>query len=210
MIDKRYYEKLGGFAYLLGELRKKLGREQTDVLVNDAVTLCKGTDFELPFLLAVWLGLRTSEIRGLTWDCLDGDILTIKQAMVDSEDGPQLKQPKTYSGNRKLKVPPYIMGLLDETPHTNEYIVHATRNVLYKHLQRACARCGAQPFRFHDLRHVNASVMLRLNVPDKYAMERMGHSTNNMLKNVYQHTMDDKAVAVADAVDGFFESEFHL
>lgn len=37
MIDKRYYEKLGGFAYLLGELRKKLGREQTDVLVNDAV-----------------------------------------------------------------------------------------------------------------------------------------------------------------------------
>lgn len=46
MIDKRYYEKLGGFAYLLGELRKKLGREQTDILVNDAVTLCKGTDFE--------------------------------------------------------------------------------------------------------------------------------------------------------------------
>ena len=112
MIDKRYYEKLGGFAYLLGELRKKLGREQTDVLVNDAVTLCKGTDFELPFLLAVWLGLRTSEIIGLTWDCLDGDILTIKQAMVDGEDGPQLKQPKTYSGNRKLKVPPYIMGCL--------------------------------------------------------------------------------------------------
>ena len=72
MIDKRYYEKLGGFAYLLDELRKKLGREQTDVLVNDAVTLCKGTDFELPFLLAVWLGLRTSEIRGLTWDCLVG------------------------------------------------------------------------------------------------------------------------------------------
>lgn len=171
---------------------------------------CKGTDFELPFLLAVWLGLRTSEIRGLTWDCLDGDILTIKQAMVDGENGPQLKQPKTYSGNRKLKVPPYIMGLLDATPHTDEYIVHATRNVLYKHLQRACARCGVQPFRFHDLRHVNASVMLRLNVPDKYAMERMGHSTNNMLKNVYQHTMDDKAVAVADAVDGFFESEFHL
>ena len=73
---------------------------------------CKGTGFELPFLLAVWLGLRTSEIRGLTWDCLDGDILTIKQAMVDGDDGPQLKQPKTYSGNRKLKVPPYIMGCL--------------------------------------------------------------------------------------------------
>ena len=40
MIDKRYYEKLGGFEYLLGELRKKLGKEQTDVLFNDAVNLC--------------------------------------------------------------------------------------------------------------------------------------------------------------------------
>ena len=40
MVDKRYYEKLGGFSYLLGELRKKLGKEQTDALVNDAVDLC--------------------------------------------------------------------------------------------------------------------------------------------------------------------------
>lgn len=40
MVDKRYYEKLGGFSYLLGELRKKLGKEQTDILVNDAVKLC--------------------------------------------------------------------------------------------------------------------------------------------------------------------------
>ena len=40
MVDKRYYEKLGGFSYLLGELRKKLGEEQTDILINDAVKLC--------------------------------------------------------------------------------------------------------------------------------------------------------------------------
>ena len=40
MVDKKYYEKLGGFSYLLGELRRKLGEEQTDALVNDAVNLC--------------------------------------------------------------------------------------------------------------------------------------------------------------------------
>ena len=40
MVDKRYYEKPGGFSYLLSELRKKIGRQQTDVLVDDAVTLC--------------------------------------------------------------------------------------------------------------------------------------------------------------------------
>ncbi len=40
MINKKYYKKLGGFSYLLGELKKKLGKEQTDALVNDAVVFC--------------------------------------------------------------------------------------------------------------------------------------------------------------------------
>lgn len=40
MIDKKYYEKLGGFAYLLDQLRQQIGSEQTDVLLNDAVNLC--------------------------------------------------------------------------------------------------------------------------------------------------------------------------
>ena len=51
MIDKRYYEKLGGFSYLLSELKKKLGKERTDALVDDAVNLCNelcGKYKELP------------------------------------------------------------------------------------------------------------------------------------------------------------------
>ena len=40
MVDKRYYEKLDGFSYVLGELRKKIGTQQTEVLMNDAVNLC--------------------------------------------------------------------------------------------------------------------------------------------------------------------------
>lgn len=179
--------------------------DQIAVLHQD----CKGTMFELPFLLAVWLGLRTSEIRGLTWDCIDGDILTIKQAMVEGEDGAVVKQPKTYSGNRRLKIPPYIQELLDGTKHTDQFVIHYSRNALYNHLQRACDRCNIPRFRFHDLRHVNASVMLSLNIPDKYAMERMGHSTNNMLKQVYQHTMPEKSVVVANMVDDYFSEKLH-
>ena len=37
MIDKRYYEKLGGFTYLLGELRKKLGREQENSIIKSII-----------------------------------------------------------------------------------------------------------------------------------------------------------------------------
>lgn len=168
---------------------------------------CKGTDFELPFLLAVWLGLRTSEIRGLTWDCIKDNTIIIKQALVDGENGPVLKPPKSFSGNRTLPLPQYIEDLIAARLRTDDYIIHYSRNALYNHLRRACVRCNIPHMRFHDLRHVNASVMLALNIPDKYAMERMGHATNNMLKNVYQHTMEAQSQTVATTVDNFFESQ---
>ena len=34
MVNQRYYEKLGGFSYLLNELRKKLGKEQTEMILK--------------------------------------------------------------------------------------------------------------------------------------------------------------------------------
>ena len=40
MVDKRYYEKLGGFSSLLSELRNRIGEQQTDNLLDDAVSLC--------------------------------------------------------------------------------------------------------------------------------------------------------------------------
>lgn len=40
MINKKYYKKLGGFSYLLNEVKKLIGKEQTDILVNDAVRTC--------------------------------------------------------------------------------------------------------------------------------------------------------------------------
>lgn len=40
MINKRYYKKISGFSYLLNELKRKIWKEKTDNLVNDAVTLC--------------------------------------------------------------------------------------------------------------------------------------------------------------------------
>lgn len=169
----------------------------------------KGTKFELPFLLATWLGLRTSEIRGLTWDCIDGNILHIKQALVEGENGPVLKSTKSYSGNRKIHIPPYIFDLIIKQPRKDEYIIHYTRNAMYNHLRRMCDKYELPHYRFHDLRHVQASVMLMLNVPDKYAMERMGHASTNMLKNVYQHTIKTKSDEVAQIIDNFFEERLH-
>lgn len=181
----------------------------SDEDIEKILEVSNGTKMELPILLAVWLGLRASEIRGITWDCVSGDILHVKQAVVQGEDGPKLKGTKTYSGDRKIRLPEYIRSLIEVQPHNSDYVVCLSGQAMYKRFSRLCEKVGLPHYRFHDLRHANASIMLALNVPDKYAMERMGHATNNMLKTVYQHTMKSKQDEVADLVDSYFASKLH-
>ena len=40
MVNRRYYEKLGGFAEVQDELKTQIGSRQTDILLDDAVSLC--------------------------------------------------------------------------------------------------------------------------------------------------------------------------
>lgn len=178
----------------------------TPELVIDAV---KGTDVELPCLLALWLSLRMSEVRGLRYSDIKDGTLTIQSTKVTigSEDFVR-NQTKTYSSTRILQVPEYIMHLIVKSKEDNEseYLVTLSRQTIRRHFQRALAAKGIQPMRFHDLRHMNASVMLKLGVPDKYAMERGGWSTPDTLKQVYQHTFDDKRKEIDKQIDCYFNS----
>ena len=168
---------------------------------------CQGRPEELPILLALWMGLRASEIRGLTWDDVKDGRLHVKQAIVEGEDGPTLKKTKTVAGDRWLKLPNRIESLIAEQPRTGEYIVTMSGQAMYKRFTRLCEQLGLPHFRFHDLRHTAASVSVMLGVPTKYSQQRMGHQTDNMLKTVYEHTMRAKEDEFADRIDEYFESK---
>ena len=74
---------------------------------------------------------------------------------------------------------------------------------MYSRFKRLMNRNGID-ITFHDLRHLNASVMLMLGVPDKYAMERGGWATDNILKSVYQQTFSSERKKVDAIIDGYF------
>lgn len=169
----------------------------------------RGRREELPIMLGALLGLRMSEIRGLTWGCIEGGRLHVKQAKVYCDGGDVVKTTKTYSSDRWLAIPAPIQTLLDAMEHKGEYIVTLGARQIYGRFSAACERAGVQHYRFHDLRHYNASVMLSMGVPDKYAMERMGHATNNMLKTVYQHTIEQKQKEIDSQMESFFETNLH-
>ena len=46
--------------------------------------------------------------------------------------------------------------------------------------------------------------MLMLGVPDKYAMERGGWSTDSILKSVYQQTFSSERKKIDKMIDGYF------
>jgi hypothetical protein len=46
--------------------------------------------------------------------------------------------------------------------------------------------------------------MLFLGIPDKYAMERGGWSTDNILKSVYQQTYSSEREVVDRKIDDYF------
>jgi len=125
----------------------------SDEDIEKIMQAAEGTEMELPVLLAVWLGLRVSEIRGLTWECVSNNVLHVKRAIVEGEDGPEVKGTKTYSGDRKLRLPSYLSDLISRQPHTDDYIVHMSGQAIYKRFVRLCEKAGLPHFRFHDLRH---------------------------------------------------------
>lgn len=176
----------------------------SDSDIGAIMEAARGSKDELPILLAVWMGLRMSEILGLKWEDIDGNVLHIRRALVD-EGGE--KTTKSYSSQRDLILPDYIKALLNREPRRGDHILCLTRRTLYCRFQALCKRAGVQHYRFHDLRHINASVMLALGVPNKYAQERMGHATDNMLKTVYQHTMSTEQVAISQKVDDYFNQK---
>lgn len=168
------------------------------------INLVKGTEIELAVILALWFGYRMSEIQGFYKSDFKNGILTVNRVLVTVNCQPIIKDvAKTYDSTRQNRMPARIIELINKVE--GDKLVPIIGTTVYKRFVRLMKAHG-YTMTFHDLRHLNASVMLQLGVPDKYAMERGGWSTTSTLKSVYQHTFSDERRRVDDIIDSYFES----
>ena len=178
-------------------------KEELRLILN----ACDDKEVYLAVILAAFEGLRRSEICALTWEDINLKKKTItisKAVVVDENKNIVQKNPKSYSGNRVLPIFDAARFVFNGANKKTGRIISLTPNQLSKKYGKVLRKLKIKGLRFHDLRHYFASVLLALNVPDKYAMELMGHSTNNMLKTVYQHTMQDKQNEVTESINNYF------
>ncbi len=171
--------------------------------VTKIISVIKGTEIELPCLLAIWQGLRMSEVRGIKKSDIKDGVLTINRVIVTVKGEHIIKEEtKTIESRRQLRLPEYILNLIDKVE--GEYITELSGQAIYKRFSRILKNNSIEHIRFHDLRHLNASVMLSLGVPDKYAMERGGWSSSNIMKSVYQHTFTKEREQVDNKINDYF------
>lgn len=183
---------------------KKQNNIPDNASIVKLIEFAENTDIYIPILLASMLSLRRSEVCALTWGDIDfkNNTVTIDKALVLKEyiDNDKvkinwvLKPPKTFSSNRTIAMPKELANILHKykgVHKENERVVNLTPDMVTYRFSQIIKKNNLGCFRFHDLRHYNASVMLTV-MPDKYAMQRGGWSNTSTLKNRYQHTFDSE------------------
>lgn len=187
------------------DLPKKARRIRSLPLPETIYETVKGTDIELAVLLAMWLSFTMSEIRGLTKsNSIDGDYITIREVVVEVGGVDTIKErAKEDERNRRHRIPPYIKELIDQV-EGDVLVTKRPKSINYC-FKKCLKQAGIQDMTFHDLRHVSASLMAKLRIPDKYALERGGWKTDIIMKRVYTEIFTDERVNVDDIMDNYFE-----
>ena len=165
-----------------------------------------GTDIELAVLLAAWLSFTMSEVRGLTKSkSISGDYIRIAEVtvVVDGKDVTKSIAKNKYR-NRTHRIPPYIKGLIDKVD--GDRLVPYTGPTLYHKWIKFLDANNLPHMTFHDLRHLNASVMALLRIPDKYAQDRGGWKSDYVMKKVYTQTFPEARVQVDNKIDNYFDN----
>ena len=177
--------------------------------IGELVNAIKGHRNEIPLLLALYLGLRQSEILALQYEDIDTkkDLVYIHRACVPNSESQYITKdfPKNDSSNRILHLPKYIKSRLPEDREGNVYKFSPT--LLGKDLTRITQQIGITKVTLHELRHTMATLGVTLNISDKVMMSRGGWSNPQTMKNIYQHILSEDEITASTIIEQYIDSK---
>ena len=217
MIEISPYRKIEYERATTNNQSELLSLVQIETLVNYYNTQETNLMHKSAFYLAIGCGLRNSEIRALTTDDIDfknGIINIDKQAgQIRNEKGEledAATSTKTPTSKRKIYAPQFVLDCLKEYIFSLPYIPiskqiywsHITKKPISKHClsKRFTAllkELELPAIRFHDLRHLQATILINSGANVKAVSKRLGHSKTDITLNTYTSTIDavDKKIA---------------
>lgn len=172
-----------------------------------------------PIIMALWLGMRRSEILGLCWDCVDMENgkVTVRRVLVPNKENHWVLRDgaKNESSQRTISCPEYLLDQLRAikekriTAKPWDRIFRQHPDTIRRHVHDACKRAGITDTNLHGLRHTNAAIMMHLGVSDAHAMSRGGWTNERTYKDTYSYVFQTAAGADDAKINGFFNSVSH-
>lgn len=187
----------------------------------------QGTQIEFPVYMAVYYGLRRSEISGLQWSAVDFNYktITIRRTIVGCVvDGKykciEKERTKTKKSLRTLPLMPIIEDMLlrmrAKQGEEREFLGNSYKDTKYIYVHEdgeyynpnfiTCAfvkhlkKHNLRHIRFHDLRHSCATLMRHEGIKMEDIQRWLGHSQLATTEKIYAHFEEEQHIASAEII----------
>ena len=197
------------------KLRPYVGTDQC----SDFLTVIRGHRLELPFIFALYYGMRRSEILGLRWSAIRDGKIYIEHTVSRVKTTQAKDRAKTEAGYRSYPLTPEIDAMLAELrnkhdvnrilfgrdykdndyvftwedghPYSTDYITKEFKKIVRSH------DCLDPNLTLHSLRASCISILVHEGVDIKDIQTWVGHRDVQTTLNIYASTTDKEQAAVA-------------
>lgn len=183
-----------------------LDRKEMRLILNYGYSLSKYRRQTALFEFMFLTGLRIGELLALKWEDIDFQKMSLTVNHTLNLHGyvanaRQLLSPKTAHSYRTISLNKRCMEILElfsKDSYDKEFIFVSEKGRIYGrdelsiYFKRICSKkLGSEGeerrYHLHMLRHSHISLLVEMNVPIKVIMERVGHSNEKMILQVYSH-----------------------
>jgi integrase len=206
----------------------KVDEEEVEIVHEDRVPelieKLRGRAFYPRAIVALFTGMRLSEILALRWHNVDleGKVIGVREALEETKgNGLRVKPPKTKAGHRDISMPDIVVDALREhrrqqlelrvalgagRPAEDALVFPAPLKGGYqwprahsKEWARVAEAVGMPEVTFHALRHTHASQLISARIDVVTISRRLGHAKPDITLRVYAHLFrkDDSTAAAA-------------
>ena len=203
----------------LPKLVKHEGHAYTPEQAKELIAAIKDDPMESAIILALYLGLRRSEVLGLRWQDVDfeNNIIRIRNTVVRMKTTIEHEHTKSNASRRDMFIPldlkKYLIGLKDQQEDmkeiygesykdTGKAVIHVvvwpdgrplSPDYLSKHFPALLKKHRLPKITFHELRHTCGSLLLGEGKSVMSIKQYLGHEDVSITMSVYLHpTVEDK------------------
>lgn len=178
-----------------------------DAQIFALLKLTSGTRWHALFTLALTTGLRQGELFGLHWSDVDLEkgLLYVRYSLEEIAGNLRLKEPKSKTARRVVTLPATAIDALwdhktlmlaeglggQPLVFTDTEGAFLRKSNFLRRVWKNYRTAAKLPdsFKFHDLRHTSATILLGAGIHPKIVQERLGHASIQLTMDTYSHCL---------------------